>query len=303
MRLYPARSPLPTLPSDDLHDPHRVTRRNFILGTAAAGLGLATYAGTHARHELEVTTPNLRIANLPPAFEGFRIAQLSDIHLEEFTEPWFLTRAIERINALAPDLVLLTGDFVSHGPRSIDFALRCAHVCAEHLTALKVPQVYAVLGNHDATVGPAAVIAALRTARIPTLVDQHVKIERGPDHIWLAGAKDPGILGCDLNAAIPAKSDAPVFFMAHEPDFADALRHHPRFPNVDVMLSGHTHGGQIRLPFVGPMILPAMGKHFPHGLYPIGHMQLYVNRGLGTVGIPFRLNCPPEITHFKLVRA
>jgi uncharacterized protein len=89
----------------------------------------------------------------------------------------------------------------------------------------------------------------------------------------------------------------------HEPDFADHVVRHPRFPLIDLMLSGHSHGGQVRLPFLGPLILPPMGKKYVEGLFQFGHMQLYVNRGLGTVGLPFRLNCPPELTHITLVRA
>jgi predicted MPP superfamily phosphohydrolase len=84
--------------------------------------------------------------------------------------------------------------------------------------------------------------------------------------------------------------------MAHEPDYADVVLQHPRGQLVDLMLSGHTHGGQIQLPFIGPMVLPPLGKLYPEGLFHLQHMQLYVNRGIGTVGLPFRLNCPPEIT-------
>jgi predicted MPP superfamily phosphohydrolase len=90
--------------------------------------------------------------------------------------------------------------------------------------------------------------------------------------------------------------------MVHEPDYADTVRQHPRFPMIDVMLSGHTHGGQVRLPLAGPMVLPPMGRKYVEGAFQIGHMQLYVNRGLGTVGLPMRLNCPPEITHITLIR-
>ena len=91
--------------------------------------------------------------------------------------------------------------------------------------------------------------------------------------------------------------------MVHEPDFADYVVRHPRFPLIDLMLSGHSHGGQIQLPIVGPLVLPPMGRKYFEGGYRFGHMQLYVNRGLGTVGLPLRLNCPPEITHITLTRA
>jgi predicted MPP superfamily phosphohydrolase len=91
--------------------------------------------------------------------------------------------------------------------------------------------------------------------------------------------------------------------MCHEPDYVDHVIRHPRFPWIDVMLSGHTHGGQVRLPVLGPLILPPMGKKYIDGSFRFGDMELYVNRGLGTVGLPFRLNCPAEITHFTLARA
>jgi predicted MPP superfamily phosphohydrolase len=296
----------PTAPppqTDPQSDQHSVTRRNFLIGGTAAGLGFATYAGTHARHELDITHHTLSIKNLPEAFQNFKIIQISDIHLEEYTEPWFLEHAVQRINALTPDLVLLTGDFISRGPRSKAFAIRTSGLAAEILSGLKAPQRYAVLGNHDAVVGPTPIIARLEAHGTPVLVDTHIPIERGADRIWLAGAKDPGVLGCDLNLAIPAKPDAPVLFMAHEPDFADRVIQHPRYRNIDVMLSGHTHGGQVRLPFVGPLVLPPMGKKYIEGLFHLGHMQLFVNRGLGTVGLPFRLNCPPEISQLTLIRA
>jgi len=284
-------------------DPHSITRRSFLIGGAAAGLGLAAYSGFHARHELQVLQRTFPIAKLPDAFQNFRIAQLSDIHLEEYTEPSFLQQAVARINALQPELVLITGDFVSRGPRDLSFGRRTAGLCAEILSTLKAPQRYAILGNHDVTVGSQAVISALEAHGTPVLVDSYIPIERGRDHFWLSGACDPGASDCYLDLAIPPYPNAPVIFMCHEPDFVDTVVKHPRFPLIDLMLSGHTHGGQVRLPVVGPLILPPMGRKYVEGLFHFGHMQLYVNRGLGTVGLPFRLNCPAEITNITLVRA
>ena len=280
-----------------------ITRRNFIIGSSAAGLGLATYAGTHGRHQIELTKRTIPIRNLPDAFQGFRIAQISDIHLEEYTEPFYLEEFVRRINALKPDLVLLTGDFISAGPRAFSFAHKAAGVCAEILEGLTCPQRYAILGNHDVTVGPEHVIQPLQAHGTPVLVDSYVPIERGKDHIWLSGACDPGTSTCYLDMAIPPMPNAPVIFMAHEPDFVDTVVKHPRFPLIDLMLSGHTHGGQVRLPFLGPLILPTMGKKYVEGIFHFDHMQLYVNRGVGTVGLPFRFNCPSELTELTLVRA
>jgi predicted MPP superfamily phosphohydrolase len=261
------------------------------------------YAGTHARHQLEVLRRTIPIANLPDAFQNFRIAQISDIHLEEYTEPWFLEEVVRRTNDLKPDLVVLTGDYISRSPRPIPFALRAAGVCAEIVSRLTAPQRYAVLGNHDISVGSQAIINVLEAHGTTVLVDSYLPIERGSDHFWLSGACDPGASTCYLDLAIPPMPDAPVVFLCHEPDFVDTVVQHPRYPLIDLMLSGHTHGGQIRLPVIGPLILPSMGKKYVDGLFHFGHLQLYVNRGVGTVGLPLRLNCPAEITEITLVRA
>jgi predicted MPP superfamily phosphohydrolase len=280
-----------------------ITRRSFLVGASAAGLSLAAYGGTHARHEIEVTHRTLRVRDLPDAFIGFRFVQLSDIHLEEYTEAWFLKRAVDLINQLNPELVLITGDFVSRGPASDKYAWRAAGTAAEVLEGLKAPQRYACLGNHDVGVGAGHVIAPLAAHGTPMLIDSYIPIERGSDYFWLCGSDDAGTRDPDLNLAVPDAPSAPVILMCHEPDYVDHVIRHPRFPWIDAMLSGHTHGGQVRLPVLGPLILPPMGKKYIEGSFRFGDMELYVNRGLGTVGLPLRLNCPAEITQFTMQRA
>ena len=280
-----------------------ITRRSFLIGASAAGLSLAAYGGTHSRHEIEVTERTLRIRELPDAFVGFRFVQLSDIHLEEYTEAWFLKHAVDTINQLDPELVLITGDFVSRGPASDKYAWRAAGLAAEVLEGLKAPQRYACLGNHDVAVGADHVINPLAAHGTPMLIDSYIPIERGSDYFWLCGSDDAGTRSPDLNLAVPDAPSAPVILMCHEPDFVDHVIRHPRFPWIDAMLSGHTHGGQVRLPILGPLILPPMGKKYIEGAFQFGDMELYVNRGLGTVGLPLRLNCPAEITRFTLQRA
>ncbi len=227
---------------------------------------------------------------------------MSDFHYDEFTEPWFLREAVRRTNALNPDLVVLTGDFVSRGPRSHRFARRKSVDCAAILAELTCPLRYCILGNHDAAVNADYIASTLRDHGLPVLDDDFLPIERAGSRLWLCGARDPGVLGCNAEKAIPAKPDGPVIFLAHEPDYADKLAKTARFPVVDLMLSGHSHGGQVCLPIVGPLVLPPFGQKYYDGLYRLNHMQLYVNRGIGTVGVPFRLNCPPEITEFTLYR-
>jgi len=286
-----------------LADSRSLTRRSLLLGAAAAGLGVAIDANHHGRHAFEIVHRTFAIANLPDAFQNFRIVQISDIHLEEFTETWFLEEMVRQVNALHPELVLLTGDFVTRAPLPIASAWKAAGICAEILTGLTAPQRYAILGNHDVAVGATRVATPLVAHGTPVLANSYVPLERGADRIWLCGLDDVANGAPDLDLAVPADPRAPVVFLCHEPDYVDRIVHHPRFPSIDLMLSGHSHGGQIRLPIIGPLILPPLGKRYPEGLYHFGHMQLYVNRGIGTVGLPLRLNCPAELTHITLVRA
>jgi len=279
-----------------------ITRRAFLIGAGAAA-GMTLYAGEIARHELEVTHRDIAIANLPSSFAGLRIVQISDLHLDEFTEPFFLERVIQRVNQLAADVVLLTGDFVTLGDFTFLDIPGSAYRCAEIVSAITSPLRYAILGNHDVGVGSSLVTGALRAKGIPVLVNQFVPLERGSDRIWLCGVDDPATSRPNLDLAIPSHPDAPVILMAHEPDYADRVLLHPKGKLVDLMLSGHTHGGQVRLPFGKPLVLPPFGKIYPEGLFHLNKMQLYVNRGIGTVGVPFRLNCPPEITVIKLKQA
>ncbi|WP_158791752.1 metallophosphoesterase [Granulicella sp. L60] len=280
--------------------PALLTRRNFLLGSGVSAAAMAFYSAEISRHEIDVVPHPIAIANLPTPFHGYRIVQISDIHLDEYTEPFFLERIIHKVNALSADLVLLTGDFVTHGAFTFLDANHAANRCAEIFTTITAPLRYAILGNHDVAVDAPMVIRALSGKGTPVLVNQFLPIDRNGARIWLCGVDDPGTSHPDLDLAIPAKPNAPVILMAHEPDYADVVTAHPRGPLVDLMLSGHSHGGQVRLPFVGPLILPPMGEKYPWGHYRFNKMQLYVNRGIGTVGLPFRFNCPPEVTLLTL---
>jgi uncharacterized protein len=267
------------MPGSQSDQPSRFTRRNFLIGTGTTAAALAFYACEIARHEIDIVQRPIAIANLPSAFNGYRIVQLSDIHLDEYTEPFFLERIINKVNTLNPDLVLLTGDFVTHGSITFIAGKYAAHRCAEIIATLTAPLRYGIL------------------------VNRYLPIERNGDRLWLCGVDDPGQSTPNLDLALPTKPDGPVILMAHEPDYADTVLAHPRGHLVDLMLSGHSHGGQIRLPFLGPLILPPLGEKYPEGHYHLNRMQLYVNRGIGTVGLPFRLNCPPEITVITLQQA
>ena len=281
----------------------RLTRRSFLLGSAAAAGGMALYSGEIARHEISVTTRPIAIDNLPAAFQGFRIVQLSDIHFDEYTEPSFVARAIAQANALAPDLVVLTGDYISFGPLGRDFALGAMQRCAAHLGRIACPQRYAVMGNHDSVLGAPTIRPILAAVGIPLLVNQYVPIDRAGQRLWLSGIHDPVTQVPNLHTAIPDRPGGPVLLLSHAPDYADEVLLHPRGRLVDLMISGHTHGGQVRIPFLPPVHLPSGGRKYIEGLFRFDRMQLYVNRGVGTTGLPLRLNCPPEITLITLQRA
>ena len=284
-----------------------ISRRRFLKAAVGASTGLALYAGEIERHWIDVAYRDVHIAGLPSAFQGLRVAQMSDIHLDEFTEPFFLRHAVAKINSLRPDLVLLTGDFVSDGVTTKQFAIEAGWHCARILKSLECKQVYAVLGNHDELIDPHEITKALQSSGIPVLRNASIPLERGGGRIWLAGLDDPVEGQPDPEKAIPERirnvPNEPVVLMCHAPDYADLLLAHPAGTAVDLMLSGHTHGGQVRLPFVGAMELPILGKKYVEGWFRFGRMQLYVNRGVGTVGLPFRFDCPPEITVFTLRNA
>jgi len=277
--------------------PRRLTRRSFLGLSAASAAALALYAGEISRHELSVEEHTFQVARLPDAFRGMRIVQASDFHYAEYTEAFFLREVVERINGLRPDLVLLTGDFVSFSPMPYSYARRQAPVCAEILSGIECPLRYASLGNHDYTVGPEAVAAPLREHGIPVLTNAAVALERGGQRIWLGGLGSACTGDVDLARAVPrAAGGEPVLLMAHEPDILPEVARH----GVDLMLSGHTHGGQVRIPFLPPLVLPEYGRRYLEGAFRVGPTQLYVNRGIGAVGVPFRFRCPPEITVIKL---
>jgi hypothetical protein len=284
-----------------------ITRRKFLKQGLAVAAGLAVYAGEIERHYIGVTHHEAAIQGLPPAFEGARIAQLSDIHLDEYTEPFFLEHAVRVVNDLNPDFVFLTGDYVTDGVAPKSFAVGAAWQCANILSHLKCQQRYAVLGNHDVIVGSQDVQTALKDNGIPVLVNTCTALERARGRIWLSGLDDCDQGQPQLHLAIPARirgiANEPVILLCHEPDFADTVSMSPAGQAVSLMLSGHTHGGQVRLPLIGAIALPPLGRKYVEGWFRFGNMQLYVNRGLGTVALPFRFNCPPEISVITLRRA
>ena len=276
-----------------------LTRRDLLKLAGVAAVGLPLYAGEISRHEISVQRLKVTLPRLPEAFRGLTIAQLSDFHYAEYTEAYFIRQVIERVNRLKPDVVVFTGDYITNGFWPKAEVLRFTGECAHILARVDCPVRYAVLGNHECAVKLycESMTDALEAHNIPVLENRSVPLERDGARLWIAGAGDAVVRRMRLDEAVPtASADEPVILLIHEPDVLPEVARH----NVDLMLSGHTHGGQVRLPFLPPMFLPGLGRRYVEGLYRLGRTQLYVNRGIGTVNLPFRFNCPPEITLITL---
>ncbi len=238
----------------------------------------------------------------PERLNGFTIALLSDFHYDPYFSVHPIRRGVEVVNGLRPDLIALTGDFVSvpwFG--STQKYVVNAEPCAQLLGQLRAPYgVWAALGNHDAASAPHHITRALKASGIPTLANESIPIEKDGARFWLGGVEDVLDGDPDLPKTIDAvPSGEAVILMAHEPDYADYVAQYP----VDLQLSGHSHGGQINVPLVRPLYLPPLARKYVSGLFKIRELALYTNAGIGTVNIPVRWNCPPEITLFTLKRA
>ena len=277
-----------------------ITRRGLLRAGVRSGLALAVGTGGSLAWGrfgepdwLEVVELDLPLPRLSPVFDGLRLAQISDIHIESGSMAENLPALCEMVNRQKADVICLTGDYISYTYGRQEEPLY------QGLKALRAPLgVFAVMGNHDQWAGIDQPRRALRRAGIRELRNEVVTLRRGGDQLHICGVDDllegPGDLE-PVRAALPA--DGCALVLVHEPDYADAVSSCKRF---DLMLSGHSHGGQICLPFGRVVHVPSMANKYPAGLYRVNQMQLYTNRGLGTVGLPIRLFCRPEITVFTL---
>lgn len=277
-----------------------LNRREF-LKVAGLAVGVSLVAATSylaindESQDPVVDRVPIRIKNLHPALEGFTLLQMTDQHLYPLTQPSLIKKSVAIANSLNPDLVVLTGDYVWQDLEAIDeLAPILAGLDAKH-------GVFSTLGNHDYWLDADVITTTLEAAGLPVLVNQGLSIKHGKGSFYLAGLDDGWSgspdLDATLEAAMPGDS---VILLCHEPDLADRYALDGR---VSLQLSGHSHGGQIRLPGLGALILPYLGRKYDIGLYKVDEMLLYTNRGLGVISEPVRYNCPPEITQFELRRA
>jgi predicted MPP superfamily phosphohydrolase len=277
----------------------KISRRDFL---KLSGLALFSAAGawTYARYIepgwLDVHFPVLRLPGLGPAFAGFRLAHVSDIHLGGWMNRERLARVVDVVLAAEPDAVALTGDFV-YGHRQIapetSDGLR-----AELARLAAVLPVFGVLGNHDYWTDPGRVRAVLAAAGVQDLTNRSVSLARGAERLYVAGLDDAWEGDPQVERVADEIPDGgAAILLVHEPDIADRSARTGRFA---LQLSGHTHGGQVAIPLIGMPVLPYMGHKYPSGLYRVGRMLQYTNRGVGVAGLAVRFNCRPEITVFVL---
>ena len=272
--------------------------RRVLLGAALGVLllGGLVYVRKVEPEDVEVVPVSLVLPRLDAAFEGYRIAQISDIHADGWMTPGRVLSLVNLINAEAPDLVAITGDFATYSRfRSL---IRHASRLVAPLRRLQATDgVVAVLGNHDHKTDARTVRRVLAASGVIELHNAVLTLRRGGESLYLCGVDDLKEGTPRLDRALEGLSEeGAAVLLAHEPDFADESAATGR---IDLQLSGHSHGGQVGVPLLRYPLLPKLSRKYPIGLYRVGDIFLYTNRGLGAL-LRFRFNCRPEITVFTL---
>ena len=296
--------------SSSVADPVSPGRRHFLEQTAvlisATPFVAAGYGLLHSRLDVEVVRPRIPLARLPKAFDGFRIAQLSDIHISPFTTADYIHRCVSITNELKPDLIALTGDYIAWDTEQQGEVVRT-------LAGLRAPfGVFGCLGNHEEESGTEESITRLFTAQgIHILRQARAPIVLGGETLNLIGIDEPhGRTETEWRRDVHRKLRQIKELMM--PETVNILLSHGDFPHmfdrvaelgIDLMLAGHTHGGQLSLDFVHRGLnLSHLIYDYNSGWYEKNGAQLYVNRGIGTTGFPIRLGARPEISVFELSR-
>ena len=270
-----------------------LSRRAAIKGVLVTTIGAATGAGSYGyayeRHRIGVTEASLPVSGLEPALDGLRIGLMTDIHHSEMVSPEDVSGAVNLMLAQKPDLIVLGGDYVTFGDRAF------VGPVAELLAPLQAPHgVFAILGNHD---DDRDMPAALAAQHIHVLKDVRTRVEIRGAGLELVGIRYWTRRAADIARILRKKTEDTALLLAHDPrrlTEAAAL-------DIPVVLSGHTHGGQVLVPGVGPIVTR---KRFPiiHGVGGQDNTSIFVSRGVGTVYVPVRINCPPEVAIITLKR-
>ncbi|QGQ98532.1 metallophosphoesterase [Paenibacillus psychroresistens] len=281
-------------------EPERITRRKFMLKGMGFFAALAAFTGGYAffgeRYWIQTKQVSLSFPKLPKTFSGMRMVQFSDVHLGKHYSNHRLEKLVAEIMELKPDLICFTGDlFDTHDGDPNDSIIPL-------LAKLNAPLgKFAALGNHDHAKGKSRIVDILTRSGLRVLDNEQSILEKQGERIRIVGVDDMFMGKPNLNKALQEEF-APSFtlLLSHAPDYADQASHFP----IDLQISGHSHGGQVRLPFIGAITTPKFGRKYIQGLHKVKDSQLlvYTNRGIGTTNLPVRLFCRPEITVFTLLR-
>ncbi|HEY6188358.1 MAG TPA: metallophosphoesterase [Pyrinomonadaceae bacterium] len=276
-----------------------LTRRQFLTGLAAAPLVAVSATSAYARliepEHYELSETDIFIRELPDGFDGFRIVQVSDVHHSRLVSLGEVRRVVELAQSAKPDLVALTGDYTTMYGRYIE-------PCAEALGQLNAPEgVWAVLGNHDHYTDAQLTTRALERVHIGVLGNANTLLRRGADALQLAGVDDWSWGKADWPRAFYGLDrKRPSLLLSHQPRVLDLAETH----GVSLILSGHTHGGQLSFPLIGsPARFLSSEMKYERGLYEKSSTQLYVSRGTGVIGLPIRFGSRPEVALLRLRRA
>jgi len=275
-----------------------ISRRKFLRTAISAPLvalaGASAYARLIAPYSYKVSQTDIFIRDLPESFEGFRIAQITDVHHSRILGIEEVQQVVKLTQQTKPDLIALTGDYTTSYRRYIE-------PCAEALGKLQAPEgVWAVLGNHDHYTDPELTRWALERNHISMLNNANTILRRGTDTLQFSGVDDWSWAGADWSRAFRGLDrQRPTVLLSHQPivfDFAQTQ-------DVSLILSGHTHGGQIELPLLGaPARFATKDLKYARGLVRRGNTQLYVSAGTGVIGLPVRFGVRPEIAILRLRR-
>ena len=251
------------------------------------------YALVFEPNNIKIERQVVAIENLPQTFDGVKIAQLSDLH-----SLWFGSqekRILEILEELKPDFVFITGDFVDPTTKITKGVESVTKLWGELGNEYK-NRIFGVFGNHDTPL----VRNLLKRSGITILENENKKIFINNEFIYLIGVDDPWTGRHNLAKAMEGiETEAPKILLSHSPDIIEEIKKEKI--DIDLILAGHTHGGQVRIPFLGAPWTPSKyGQKYAQGLFEINSTYLYVNRGIGTSLLPIRFNCPPEITLIKL---
>lgn len=269
------------------------TGRTILATAAATASALGAYAFLVEPRWLELTRPRIHLRGLPSGLEGLRIGLLTDMHAGAGTPLWVIRKACRMVMDERPDLIALTGDFAADRAPSFRRVL-------EALGGLTAPLgVYAVPGNHDYLVGIEKWHREVRGAGIEDLTNRAMVVKHGGARLCIAGVDDFTYGVPSLAQLPPTRERDLTILLAHDPDQGEQSRRDE--DQVDLILSGHTHGGQVRLPFLGALTNPADNEAlYDQGLRRRPWTQVYTSRGIGTVHLPVRFLCRPEAAVLEL---